>query len=285
MDFFVKIGEARARGAAQMQTSLGPAGQSQRLTSSSIAEPPVSETGLGRAVQASGNSVEGIPRPVEAILALLGLVASAPLIAISALAIRATSPGTVFFRQIRVGRNGQSFVLVKLRTMRTCEEGPQVTTTVDSRVTLVGRFLRKTKLDELPELWNVLKGEMSLVGPRPEVPRYVDLKDLRWQVVLQARPGLTDPVTLRLRNEEKLLAEVDGEVERFYLGTLQPVKLIGYLEYLGRRNCTQDLKVILKTALGVVWPSRTPAPTVAQIRLEASAFEQGIRDSWKEPVI
>jgi len=218
--------------------------------------------------------LEGIPRPVEAILALLGLVGSAPLIGLAALAIRVTSPGTVFFRQIRAGRNGRSFVLVKLRTMRGCEGGPQVTTMVDSRVTLVGRFLRRTKLDELPELWNVLKGDMSLVGPRPEVPRYVDLKDPRWQTVLRARPGLTDPVTLRLRNEEKLLAEVDGDVERFYLGTLQPVKLSGYMEYLGSRNCTQDLKVILKTGLGVLWPSRTPAPTVAQIRLEASALNK-----------
>jgi lipopolysaccharide/colanic/teichoic acid biosynthesis glycosyltransferase len=220
---------------------------------------------------------EGIPRPVEAILALLGLVGSAPLIGLSALAIRVTSPGTVFFRQMRAGRNGRSFVVVKLRTMRSCEEGLQVTTTVDSRVTLVGRFLRKTKLDELPELWNVLKGEMSLVGPRPEVPRYVDTNDPRWQVVLQARPGLTDPVTLRLRNEEKLLAEVDGDLECFYVGTLQPVKLSGYLEYLGSRNWKEDSKVILKTALGVVLPSRTPAPTVAQIRLEASMLKRNSR--------
>jgi lipopolysaccharide/colanic/teichoic acid biosynthesis glycosyltransferase len=220
--------------------------------------------------------VDGIPRPAEAIVAVIGLVASAPLIAISALAIKLTSPGTVFFRQLRAGRNGGSFVLVKLRTMRSHEEGPQVTTMVDSRVTPVGRFLRKTKLDELPQLWNVLKGDMSLVGPRPEVPRYVDLKDPSWQAVLQARPGLTDPVTLRLRNEEKLLAEVEGDVERFYLGALQAVKLRGYLEYLGSRNWKEDLKVILKTAVSVVWPNGTPAPTVAQVRLEASALNKEV---------
>jgi lipopolysaccharide/colanic/teichoic acid biosynthesis glycosyltransferase len=211
---------------------------------------------------------------VEAIVALVGLVGSVPLIAISALAITLTSPGTVFFRQLRAGRNGRSFFLVKLRTMRSHEGGPQVTAMVDSRVTCVGRFLRRTKLDELPELWNVLKGDMSLVGPRPEVPRYVDLQDPRWQAVLQARPGLTDPVTLRLRNEEKLLAEVEADIERFYLDTLQPVKLGGYLEYLKRRNWKEDMKVILKTALGVALPSRTPAPTVAQIRLEASALNE-----------
>jgi lipopolysaccharide/colanic/teichoic acid biosynthesis glycosyltransferase len=217
-------------------------------------------------------TLEGIPRPLEAILAFLGLIAAAPLIAISAVAIKLTSPGPVFFRQMRMGRNGQSFLLIKLRTMRSCQEGPQVTSTVDSRVTHVGRFLRKTKLDELPELWNVLKGDMSLVGPRPEVPRYVDLKDPRWQAVLQARPGLTDPVTLRLRNEEKLLAQIDGDVERFYLSTLQPVKLLGYVEYLGNRNWKTDLKVILRTALGVLWANRIAPPTVSQIQLEASTL-------------
>lgn len=217
---------------------------------------------------------DGIPRPVEAIIALVGLVGSAPLVAMSALAIKLTSPGTVFFKQIRAGRHGRVFVLVKLRTMRSYAVGPEVTTKVDSRVTSVGRFLRKTKLDELPELWNVLKGDMSLVGPRPEVPRYVDLTDPRWQAVLQARPGLTDPVTLRLRNEEKLLADVEGDVERFYLGTLQPVKLGGYLEYLSSRSWKEDLKVILKTAVGVAWPSSAPAPTVAQVRLEASALKE-----------
>jgi lipopolysaccharide/colanic/teichoic acid biosynthesis glycosyltransferase len=218
----------------------------------------------------------GIPRPIEAMIALFGLVMSAPVIAISALAIKLTSPGAVLFRQLRAGRNGQSFVLVKLRTMRCVEGGLQVTSNVDSRVTFVGRFLRKTKLDELPELWNVLKGDMSLVGPRPEVPRYIDLEDPKWQAVLLVRPGITDPVTLRLRNEEELLAEVakdveDAEdVERFYLKTLQPLKLVGYLDYLAIRNWKEDLKVIFKTAVRVVKPSRTTSITLAQIRRKGS---------------
>jgi lipopolysaccharide/colanic/teichoic acid biosynthesis glycosyltransferase len=232
--------------------------------------------GPGWAPHASGKPnaevVEGIPRPLEAMLAFLALVASSPLIAISALAIRMTSSGPVFFKQIRAGRNGRSFVLIKLRTMKAHDEGLKVTKRGDSRVTRVGGFLRRTKLDELPEFWNVLKGDMSLVGPRPEVPRYVDLKDPRWQTVLQVRPGLTDPVTLRLRHEEKLLAEVGGDVELFYLRTLQPMKLAGYLEYLGRRSWKEDLRVILKTGLSVFWPSRTPAPTAAQVRLEVSAL-------------
>src|SRR5262249_23063590 len=134
---------------------------------------------------------------------------------------------------------------------------------------------RKTKLDELPSLWNVLTGDMSLVGPRPEVPRYVDLEDPRWLRVLQVRPGLTDPVTLRLRNEEKLLAEVEDDPEIFYLGTLQAVKLSGYLQYIGSRNWKKDLKVIFQTFVGVICPGTTPAPTVAQVNIEASALKAG----------
>ena len=125
------------------------------------------------------------------------------------------------------------------------------------------------KFDELPEFWNVLKGDMSLVGPRPEVPRYVDLRNPSWQLVLQTRPGITDPVTLRLRNEEQLLAAVEGDVERFYLEALQPVKLRGYLEYLQRRSWIEDLKVIVRTTIGVIRPSLVPAPSASQIQLEA----------------
>ncbi len=216
------------------------------------------------------NHKKGIPRPVEAIVALFGLIALAPLIALSAFAVAVTSRGGGFFRQNRVGRDGRLFVLLKLRTMRMSKTGPEVTARDDSRVTLVGRFLRKTKLDELPELWNVLKGDMSLVGPRPEVPRYVDLQDPRWREVLRSRPGLTDPVTLRLRNEERLLAGIEGDVELFYVGVLQPLKLNGYLEYLENRSWTADLKVVFRTALAVILPSRSPAPTAAQVLGEAN---------------
>ena len=212
----------------------------------------------------------GIPRWAEAFLAFLALLGSGPLIIISAAAIRLTSPGPVLFRQWRIGKNGQPFALIKLRTMQEQNHGPQVTTTTDLRVTRVGRFLRRMKFDELPEFWNVLTGDMSLVGPRPEVPRYVDLGSPSWQIVLQTRPGITDPVTLRLRNEEQLLAAVEGDVERFYLETLQPLKLRGYLEYQQTRSWLEDLKVIVRTAIGVIRPSMVPAPSASQIRLETS---------------
>lgn len=212
----------------------------------------------------------GIPRVVEAAVSLIGLVVAAPLLALSAMAVAATSRGPVIFRQERVGRSGKTFVLYKLRTMRAVHAGPQVTAGDDRRVTPVGRLLRKAKLDELPELWNVLKGDMSLVGPRPEVPRYVDLENFMWRMVLEARPGITDPVTLRLRNEEALLAQVKGDRERFYLQTLQPYKLKGYAAYLSQRSWQSDVKVLWKTGIAVILPSRAPLPTIKEILAHSS---------------
>jgi lipopolysaccharide/colanic/teichoic acid biosynthesis glycosyltransferase len=174
----------------------------------------------------------------------------------------------VIFRQKRVGRQGQVFVLYKLRTMRMVDGGPQVTARGDERVTWLGRVLRRTKVDELPELWNVLKGDMSLVGPRPEVPRYVDLEDERWRLVLSSRPGLTDPVTLSLRNEEALLANVQGNREYFYVESLQPFKLQGYIDYLHHRSWWSDIKVLFRTFVVVVWPNATtklPANDVSML--------------------
>ena len=208
----------------------------------------------------------GLPRQAEAAIALIGLVVAAPLIALAAIAVAVTSRGPVIFRQKRMGRKGRPFTMYKLRTMRIANSGPQVTAGDDIRVTPVGKFLRKTKLDELPELWNILKGDMSLIGPRPEVPRYVDLDDPMWRLVLEARPGITDPMTLRLRNEEALLVEVEGDRERFYLGTLQPFKLEGYLDYLQARSWRSDLKVLWQTIVAVAFPYKAPLPTLEEIQ-------------------
>src|SRR5437016_5417268 len=144
------------------------------------------------------NSSRGLPRSVDLAAALVGLLLTSPLLLLSALLVGLTSSGGILFRQRRVGQFGRPFDLYKLRTMRPSNRGPQVTSGDDSRITRAGRFLRKTKLDELPTLWNVLKGDMALVGPRPEVPRYVKLDDPFWQLVLATRPGITDPVTVSL---------------------------------------------------------------------------------------
>ena len=236
----------------------------------------------------------GLPRWVELPLAGLLLATAAPVLLLLAAAVRWTSPGPAFFRQVRVGQGGLPFTLVKLRTMR--HRGPHppaplsgtergenpsergfpplappvddassyVTASGDPRITRVGRLLRATKLDELPQLWNILRGELSFVGPRPEVPSLVELGDPRWQRVLAARPGLTDPVTLRLRNEEELLARApDREV--FYRRALQPWKLAGYIEYLERRSPSSDLGLIWRTLTAVVLPRRVPPPEIEEI--------------------
>lgn len=198
----------------------------------------------------------GLARWVEVVLSAVGLTLSVPLLAASSVAIALTSPGPIIFRQNRVGRNGKLFVLYKLRTMKSGNDGPQVTASGDERITWIGRILRRTKVDELPELWNVLKGDMSLVGPRPEVPRYVDLEDDRWLLVLQSRPGITDPVTLHLRDEEKLLAQVKDNYEDFYRNTLQAHKLQGYIDYLHNRSSSTDFKILIRTLLVILWPAQ-----------------------------
>src|SRR5439155_13073432 len=158
----------------------------------------------------------GIPRWAEALIAFVALVVALPFIALLGLAIVLFSPGPILFRQRRVGQHGRLFDLYKLRTMKPSDDGPQITSSSDERITHLGRFLRRTKLDELPTLWNVLRGQMALVGPRPEVPRYVKLEDPIWQAALAVRPGITDPVTLRRRNEEELLAGIMTDTERYY---------------------------------------------------------------------
>jgi lipopolysaccharide/colanic/teichoic acid biosynthesis glycosyltransferase len=210
----------------------------------------------------------GMARWLEVVISGLGIILSIPLLILAAVAITITAPGPVIFRQDRVGRHGQIFVLYKLRTMRTGHDGPQVTATGDERVTWVGRILRRTKVDELPELWNVLKGDMALVGPRPEVPRYVDLEDHRWKFVLSSRPGITDPMTLRLRNEEGLLGDVKGNYESFYINNLLPFKLQGYIDYLHNRSWWSDIKVLCRTVFVIVWPrvnTQTPANEVPML--------------------
>jgi lipopolysaccharide/colanic/teichoic acid biosynthesis glycosyltransferase len=194
----------------------------------------------------------GIPRWADAGIALVGLVVLSPLIALSALAIVITSGWPVFFRQKRVGRGGQTFTLVKFRTMTTSNDGPEVTRKGDRRVTRLGKFLRHTKLDELPTLWNIVRGDMALVGPRPEVPRYVKLDDPKWLTILKVRPGITDPVTLQLRNEEVLLAGIDGDLESYYVNELQPAKLRGYLDYLQNRSARSDLRLLCQTLVEVL---------------------------------
>ena len=160
-----------------------------------------------------------------------------------------------------MGRGGKTFLIYKLRTMRNASDGALVTARGDGRITPVGRILRKTKLDELPQLWNVVRGDMSLVGPRPEVPRYVNLDDPLWKEALSVRPGITDPVTLELKDEESVLASVAGDRERFYREELQPAKLRGYVAYARSRSWLTDIEVLYRTVLAILRPGAAAKTT------------------------
>jgi lipopolysaccharide/colanic/teichoic acid biosynthesis glycosyltransferase len=187
-------------------------------------------------------------RFLNASVSLLGLVALSPVLLMVALAVKWSSPGPVLYRARRVGKDGRLFNLYKFRSMVVDADsrGPRVTASGDVRVTGVGRFLRRTKLDELPQLFNTLVGDMSLVGPRPEDPDYVKLYSPEQRRVLSVRPGITSPATLRYRTEEQLL--VGPEWEETYRTEILPDKLRIELEYLSGRTLSSDMLILAKTA-------------------------------------
>jgi lipopolysaccharide/colanic/teichoic acid biosynthesis glycosyltransferase len=190
---------------------------------------------------------------VDSTLSAVALLVLSPLLGMIAAAIVLESGWPVLFSQVRVGRNAELFRLVKFRTMRGGRSGPSITASGDSRVTRVGRLLRKSKLDELPQLWNVVRGDMSLVGPRPEVPEFVDRSQPAWNSVLQVRPGITDPASIAYRNEEEILAKASDPI-RYYRESVLPAKLALNVEYLEKRSLWQDVKVILRTVQCAFFP-------------------------------
>ena len=175
-----------------------------------------------------------------------GLLLLIPVFAGLALVVIWDDGPPVFFGQTRVGRNGKPFRIWKFRTMRSGSQGSVITAAGDDRVTRAGARLRKYKLDELPQLFNVLKGDMSLVGPRPEVPERVHFEAPEWQAVLRVRPGITDLATLLYRDEERILG-ASRDPEAFYREHVLPAKLLLNVEYLVSRSFWQDLKLILLT--------------------------------------
>ena len=178
-----------------------------------------------------------------------GLVVLAPVLAVIAFAVAASSPGPVLFRQQRVGLHGRPFEILKFRTMTHAPEGtgPLVTAAGDRRITPVGRVLRAAKLDELPQLWNVVRGDMSLVGPRPEVAKYVELYPPGVaEKVLSVRPGITDEASIRYRDEAGILALAE-DPERAYVEEVLPRKLEIYLRYAERHSLAGDLGILFRT--------------------------------------
>ncbi len=197
-------------------------------------------------------------RLVDVVAAIFGLILLSPVLACIAVAVKATSEGPVFFAQERVGRHGKTFVIWKFRSMvvDAPEKGPALTTRMDRRVTSVGRVLRATKADELPQLLNVLRGDMSLVGPRPEVPKFVAYwpSDVK-QRVLSVRPGLTDNAVISIDEEAMLASATDPEWT--YVHDVLPMKLALYERYVANHPLRVDLAILGRTLLRVAGLVRT----------------------------
>lgn len=191
-----------------------------------------------------------IKRTFDIISSSIGIILLSPLLIIISIRIKVSSTGPVFFKQKRVGLNGEVFDILKYRTMVVNAEklGKQITVGADERITPVGVFLRKYKLDELPQLFNVLKGDMSLVGPRPEVPYYVSFYNEDQKRVLTVRPGITDLASIRYRDENEILGKVDNP-EAYYISTIMPDKLNLNLEYIDKNNLFFDIYIIFKTII------------------------------------
>ncbi|MDE5549585.1 MAG: sugar transferase, partial [Clostridia bacterium] len=187
-------------------------------------------------------------RCFDIFFSLLGITLLLWLFLIIAIAIKCTSKGPALFKQERVGKNGETFKIWKFRSMVVNAEskGMQITTDGDNRITKVGKFIRKTKIDELPQLFNVLSGKMSFVGPRPEVPKYVALYNEEQQKVLSVKPGITDLASIEFRNENDLL-DGDEDPEKKYIEEIMPSKLALNLKYIEKAGFFYDIGLIFKT--------------------------------------
>jgi lipopolysaccharide/colanic/teichoic acid biosynthesis glycosyltransferase len=191
---------------------------------------------------------------LDVVVSSLALIALWPVLLVVAATIRISSPGPALFRQIRIGRRGRSFQLLKFRSMRVAAEhlGPRITRKNDSRIFPVGRLLRKWKLDELPQLLNVLRGDMSLVGPRPELPEFCATLDKEQRLILELRPGVTSVATVTYRDEERILADQEcQQLTDYYVNTLYPEKVRLDLEYAKKADFVSDVRILVKTAAAI----------------------------------
>lgn len=194
-----------------------------------------------------------LKRTMDVILSLTGLVIISPLLFIISMCIKLDSRGPVFFKQTRVGRYEEPFQIFKFRTMIVDAEkkGKQITVGKDSRITRTGQFLRKYKLDELPQLINVLIGDMSLVGPRPEVPKYTAYYTNEQKRIFEIRPGITDYASIKYRNENEVLAK-SKDPEKTYIEEVMRDKLSLNLKYLDQQSVINDVKIIFMTIIAIL---------------------------------
>lgn len=193
-------------------------------------------------------------RLFDIVSSLIGIMLLAVPMTLIALTIIITDFGPILFKQVRVGRGGKEFCIFKFRTMVVNAEkfGSQITVGRDPRITRIGGLLRKTKMDELPQLFNVLFGSMSVVGPRPEVPKYVAMYDEDQRRVLDVRPGITDLASIKYHKESELLAEAGDDWEDVYVNQVMPDKLRLNLVYIDKRSFLFDIKLIFATLLRII---------------------------------
>jgi lipopolysaccharide/colanic/teichoic acid biosynthesis glycosyltransferase len=189
-----------------------------------------------------------LKRLFDIFLSFLGIIICFPLFIIAAILIKLDGSGPILFKQERIGKDFKTFKIFKFRTMEDNAEknGPKITSAKDNRITRIGKYLRKYKLDELPQLFNVLRGEMSFVGPRPEVEEYVNIFESDYKRLLRIRPGITDPASIKYSNEERILAVADNWEEE-YRKNILPEKIKLSLHYVDNHNLITDLKLILRT--------------------------------------
>lgn len=194
-----------------------------------------------------------IKRIFDIVMSLIGLIILGIPMIIIGIIIKLSSEGPVFYKQVRVGKSNKDFKILKFRTMivDADKKGMQITVGKDPRITGIGHFLRKTKIDELPQLINVLKGEMSFVGPRPEVRKYVEMYDNYQKNVLKIKPGITDLASIEYRDESTLLGQ-SANPEKTYIEEIMPTKLKLNLKYMQEFSFFYDIKLILKTLVKIV---------------------------------
>lgn len=209
-------------------------------------------------------------RVFDFIISFIGIIILSPIFALAAFLVKFSSPGPIIYSQERVGLHGRLFQLFKFRSMvdKADQLGTSVTTGKDPRITRIGKILRKTKLDELPQLWNVMRGDMSFVGPRPDVPEIVNNYNLEMRRILEVRPGITSNATLHLRNEEELLS-LARDPDRAYEEIFIPAKVQLAMEHIEKKSFLFDFKILLQTIWvltgGRIWPIKEH-PMVIKIR-------------------
>lgn len=242
-------------------TAVGQAGHVSKLPARWSDPLPVSVLESRTPSEASRWVLSPTRRVLEFVISLLALVILLPVILMAALLVRFGSDGPIFFRQLRMGRNGHEFTLYKFRSMRVegAEPGSCITVVGDSRITPVGAFLRRYKLDEIPQFWNVLRGDMGLVGPRPKLPHHEALH-------MESRPGITGVATLAFRREEELLSKIpEHQLDSYYEVRIKPAKARMDLQYIRTATFSSDIRILWRTVTSCLFGLQEPLERLEEI--------------------